>query len=53
MATGRIGGDESSVGYALIFLSGVLLGSAIRIVAFLFPDRLVRKLESVLLGRDI
>jgi len=52
MTTDRIGGDESSVGYFLIFLLGVALGNTIRVVAFLVPDRIVRKLEAVLLGHE-
>jgi len=50
MVANRVGGNESDVRYLAVFLVGVVLGSAIRIVAFLFPDRIVRKLEVVLLG---
>ena len=50
MAGNRVGSAESNARYFSVFLLGVLLGSSIRIVAFLFPNRVVRKLEDTLLG---
>jgi len=50
MTAHRIGGDESNSRYLGLFLFGVLLGSVIRIVAFVFPNRIVRRLENTLLG---
>jgi len=49
MVARRVGGDESNVRYLTIYMGGVLLGSGIRIAAFLLPDRLVNKLEAFLL----
>lgn len=50
MAGNRVGGAESNARYFGVFLLGVLLGSSIRVVAFLFPNRVVRRLEDTLLG---
>lgn len=41
MSENRIGGDMSGVLYLLIFLVGVLIGSWIRVVAFIMPKRIV------------
>jgi hypothetical protein len=49
MSRTEIGGDLSNREFARLFLAGVLLGSAIRLVAFLFPVGVVRQLEAWLL----
>jgi hypothetical protein len=49
MTANRIGGDDSDVRYLLLYLLGVVLGSGIRLVAFLFPTSVVRTLEDALL----
>lgn len=53
MVASRVGGNTSNVQYFAVFLIGVFLGSTIRIAAFLFPDRIVRKLEEVLLDEPV
>lgn len=50
MTANRVGGTESDPRYAAIFVVGVLLGSMIRLVAYLFPERIVATLEDLLLG---
>lgn len=41
MLEDRIGGGESRMIFLLIFLTGVLIGSSVRIAAFIMPKRTV------------
>lgn len=50
MTANRVGGDESNYRYFALYLVAVFVGSLIRVVAFLFPARVVRKLEHTLVG---
>lgn len=50
MTASRIGGGESHTRYFVLFVFGVGLGSLIRVVAYVFPNRVVHKLEDVLIG---
>jgi hypothetical protein len=49
MTANRIGGDDSDLRYLLLYVVGVILGSGIRFLAFLFPSRVVRRIETLLL----
>jgi hypothetical protein len=50
MTSTLVGGDESNVRYLGLYIGGVLFGSLIRIVAFVFPGHIVHKLEELLVG---
>jgi hypothetical protein len=41
MSENRIGGGESQAIFYLIFFTGVLIGSSVRIAAFIMPKRTV------------
>jgi hypothetical protein len=50
MTASRVGGNESDIWYFALFVFGVALGSLIRVVAYVFPNRTVHKLEDILIG---
>jgi hypothetical protein len=50
MTSNLVGGGESNIRYFALYVFGVILGSLIRIIAFVFPSRIVRKLEDLLVG---
>ena len=50
MTSNLVGGGESNIRYFGLYVLGVILGSLIRIVAFVFPGHIVRKLEDKLVG---
>lgn len=49
MSRNKLGGDEARPAYFLLFLLGVLVGSLVRVGAFVIPARGVRWLEATLL----
>jgi hypothetical protein len=50
MTSDRIGGDESNIRYLGLYVVGVIFGSLIRIIAFIFPSQIVDKIEKLLVG---
>lgn len=50
MTPSLVGGDESTLRYFSLYMIGVILGSLIRLVAYVFPSHIVRTLEKTLLG---
>lgn len=52
MTTSKIGGSKTKNKYFRLYLFGLVLGSLIRIVAFLAPVGAVRRLENSLLPDD-
>jgi hypothetical protein len=50
MTSSLVGGNESNIRYFGLYVVGVILGSLIRITAFVFPGRIVDKLEDLLVG---
>lgn len=49
MAAKRLGGDESRLRYLLVYGVGVAVGTAVRLGAFVVPNRVVRRVEEALL----
>jgi hypothetical protein len=49
MTTSKIGGSGSEAPYFPLYVVGLILGTLIRIVAFLVPIGVVRQLEDTLL----
>ena len=49
MTTSKIGGSESENTYFGLYAGGLVLGTLIRIAAFLAPVGIVRRLEETLL----
>ena len=49
MTTSKIGGSGSEAPYFRLYVVGLILGTLIRIVAFLAPIGVVRRLEETLL----
>jgi len=52
MTTSKIGGNESNNSYFRLYVFGLVLGTLIRIAAFLAPVGAVRRLEDSLLPDD-
>lgn len=50
MTANRVGDEVSNYRYFALYLFAVFVGSLIRVVAFLFPTRVVHKLEETLVG---
>ena len=53
MATSKIGGSGSEKPYFHLYVLGLVLGTLIRIIAFIAPIGVVRRLEELLLPDDI
>jgi hypothetical protein len=49
MMTSKIGGDKSEAPYFRLYVVGLILGTLIRIVAYLAPIGVVHRLEKTLL----
>lgn len=53
MATRKIGGSGSETPYFHLYVLGLVLGTLIRIVVFITPIGVVRRLEEALLPDDM
>jgi len=50
-AEDRIGGGESSPKYAALFVTGAVVGTAVRTAMWLLPDGLVDRVKRLLPGQ--
>lgn len=52
MTTNKIGGSEFETSHVAVYIFGLVLGTLIRVAAFLVPTGVVRLLEATLLPDD-
>lgn len=52
MSMNKIGGSESEPSYSSLYIIGLIIGTAIRVVLFIIPIGIARRLEEILLPDD-